>query len=389
VATWEFVARFRLKTHLVLIGKQRPSAIFHNGKWVEQWPVADEAPYVIDELFDSPNPDISVHEALLAAGLTEARLEAAEESLGGPSVTKRRSARGVSDMRHMSDTSTDPISGTPRPGNPNFCLVDGYGKLLGELSAPITDIVHLDAPVTAIDWSEEGVVVHASNREFRAKTAILSLPIGVLQGGAVRFWPALPQAKLRAISQIDTGPLIKINVEFRRPWWEDRVGVVPSIRNTAASSSLSYFKVTFWDRKGPPLLSLLVMNPLAAELTGDAGRIRSMFLGALGEMFPDVDLESELVNLDVADWASDPWTMGGISEVTAGHYQARAHLAAPTPPLFWCGEATHTRGHAECVHGALETGRRAAYEVIHATQPMYAGRPEPYLDWRQYTSWMR
>ena len=111
-----------------------------------------------------------------------------------------------------------------------------------------------------------------------------------------------------------------------------------------------------------------------------------MFLEALAEMFPDVDLESELVSVVVSDWAAEPWTRGGISVVPVGHYHVRADLAAPSPPLFWAGEATHTRGHAECVHGALETGRRAAFEVIHATQPMYAAGPETPLDWRQYTS---
>ena len=106
-------------------------------------------------------------------------------------------------------------------------------------------------------------------------------------------------------------------------------------------------------------------------------------------MFPGVDLEAELVGLHLGDWASDPWTRGAISLVPAGRYQARADLAAPTPPLFWCGEATNTSGHAECVHGALETGRRAAIEVLHATQPKYsAGAPTP-LDWRDYTAWMR
>ena len=92
------------------------------------------------------------------------------------------------------------------------------------------------------------------------------------------------------------------------------------------------------------------------------------------EMFPGVDIEAELVNLEVVDWPADPWTRGGVSVVPKGRYQARADLAAPTPPLFWAGEATHTAGYAECVHGALESGRRAAYEVAHATQPAYASQ---------------
>ena len=105
-------------------------------------------------------------------------------------------------------------------------------------------------------------------------------------------------------------------------------------------------------------------------------------------MFPRVDLESELVSLDVADWASDPWTMGAQSSVPVGCYQMRADLAAPTPPLFWAGEAVHTRGHAACLHGALETGRRAAFEVLHALRPMLLDDPESRVDWWQYSPHM-
>ena len=101
-------------------------------------------------------------------------------------------------------------------------------------------------------------------------------------------------------------------------------------------------------------------------------------------MFSDVDLDSELVSLHVADWASDPWTMGGISVIPVGKYQARSDLAAPTPPLFWAGEATHTRGHAETVHGALETGRRAAIEVLHTLAPSTESTTSTPIDWWQY-----
>ena len=139
---------------------------------------------------------------------------------------------------------------------------------------------------------------------------------------------------------------------------------------------------------GAVLISF-IGTPYVKELTGDEEPTRSLFLGTLSEMFPEVDLESELVSIDVADWASEPWTRGGISVVPRGRYQARADLAAPTPPLFWAGEATHTRGHAECVHGALETGRRAAIEALHAIQPLYVEGPKTPLDWREYTPRMR
>ena len=388
VATWEFIARFGLKTHHVALGRQRPYKIFNHGEWVDRDPVAEEAWDAIDRALSVPNPDnISFRDAMQAAGLNGDALKLAEGmmSIGAPMPPDKLSAKNASEIHHAFDSIEDPISGVSRPGNPNFSLVDGYRKLWEELSRPIYGLVHLNTPVTTIDWSGERVVAHASQQRFEAKTAIISLPVGVLQAGVVEFRPALPKAKAGAIAEMNPGGLIKITAEFNRPWWEDWVGPVPNFRNTRPTPIINGFLNPFWGRPGPASLISFIGTPYVEELTGDDGRIRSVFFDAIAEIFPKVDLESELVSLDIADWASDPWSRGAVSLVPVGRYQLRADLAAPTPPLFWAGEATHTRGHAECVHGALESGRRAAFEVLHATQPMYAAGPDSPLDWREYT----
>ena len=392
VATWEFIARLRLKTHHVPMGSKRRYAIYHDGEWVERDPAADEAWERLDEVLGMPNSDrVSFRDALLAAGLTGEVLESAERMMcvAAPLPPSTLSARHASEIHHAYDSLSDPISGVPRAGNPNFLLIDGYSRLWDELSRPIADLVRLEMPVTGIDWSGERVVAHAAGQRLEARSAILTIPVGVLQAGVVEFRPALPQAKLGAIGQIDSGGLIKVIAEFRRPWWEDTLGSVPAFRSTAPSPFANGFMINHWDRPGPPALFAFIGTPDVKSLTGDEGRIRSRFLEALAEMFPRVDLESELVSLDVADWASERWARGGVSVVPVGGYPARADLAAPTPPLFWAGEATHTRGHAECVHGALETGRRAAIEVLHSIQPMYPAGSEAALDWWEYSPRMR
>ena len=99
-------------------------------------------------------------------------------------------------------------------------------------------------------------------------------------------------------------------------------------------------------------------------------------------MFPETDVGAELVRLEVADWPADPWARGAVSVEPVGGAHLRAELALPTPPLFWAGEATATDGGAECVHGALTTGRRAVLEALHLLRPASvtdptAGSSEP------------
>ena len=74
-----------------------------------------------------------------------------------------------------------------------------------------------------------------------------------------------------------------------------------------------------------------------------------------------------------------------MSIVSAGSFQLRADLAAPSPPLFWAGGASHTRGHPDTVHGSLETGRRAELEVLHTTRPIFVTDPDSRLNWSDYS----
>ena len=371
VAQWEFIARFGLETHLGQL-PQGKTAVFRDGEWTLGGdPVIKEAYERIQEVLGVPNPDdISLHDALVAAGLGGEVLEMAERIMYW--VSPGASAKHAADAWYS-------VNGDH--GNPNFALVNGYRQLWQELSRPIGDSIRLSTPVTAIQWASVGVVVHSGHQHYEGKTAIITLPVGVLKSADLEFRPALPEVKRAAIEARGMPPLLKVIGEFRRPFWEETIGLVSSL--WTYSGHFRSFSVPFWDRPGPPTLSTLMMIEAVREVSGDEDRIRSMFFEALEEMFPGVDLESELVGIVVGDWLADPWSRGGTSEVPVGGFHLRTDLAAPTPPLFWAGEATNTRGNAADVGGALETGRRAAIEVLHALRPMRAGSPET-MDWSLY-----
>jgi monoamine oxidase len=66
------------------------------------------------------------------------------------------------------------------------------------------------------------------------------------------------------------------------------------------------------------------------------------------------------------EWGRDRWALGAYSHALPGHAAARAALAAPVAErLFFAGEATHPFFFST-VHGAWESGLRAAHEVLAA-----------------------
>jgi monoamine oxidase len=95
-------------------------------------------------------------------------------------------------------------------------------------------------------------------------------------------------------------------------------------------------------------------------------RIIEHALSSLAALFGDVaKIRAELEGAWVHDWQRDPYARGAYSYVIAGGGKARAQLAEPLMrTLFFAGEAADTEGEAGTVAGALQSGLRAAREVM-------------------------
>lgn len=79
------------------------------------------------------------------------------------------------------------------------------------------------------------------------------------------------------------------------------------------------------------------------------------------------DLEEELEAWRIHDWKSDPYARGGYCIVPVGSLDAMEELARPVKDrLFFAGEHTHVGGREGTIHGAIETGERAAEQVLRA-----------------------
>jgi monoamine oxidase len=73
------------------------------------------------------------------------------------------------------------------------------------------------------------------------------------------------------------------------------------------------------------------------------------------------------------DWEHDPFSRGAYSYQLVGGADAPATLARPLKgSLFFAGEAADSQGATGTVHGAIDSGRRAAAQVLRALR---AGGP--------------
>jgi monoamine oxidase len=239
-----------------------------------------------------------------------------------------------------------------------FRVAQGYSRLMDLLARDLD--IRLNSPVDKIEWSAAGVAVHTKDGVVRGERAIVTLPIGVLQAGDVQFYPVLPPEKVAAIGGIGRGKIGKIILKFDSPVWpEDTTWLF-----TEHDSGL------FWR----PGRGREDEEPVITAYFGGSAvdRFAALGPGAVDEAvrhleeIVDLPLADRVVDAMHVDWAADRFAKTGYSYLPPGATGLRAKLAAPLDrALFFAGEAASVLK-PHCVHGAIESGWRAAREVMEA-----------------------
>jgi monoamine oxidase len=241
----------------------------------------------------------------------------------------------------------------------HFRLAAGYSSLLQQVASGIE--IRLRTPVTSIAWHSGGVRVQTGADDIEARAAIVTLPLGVLQAGDIAFDPPLPADKQAAIAGLGAGNIGKIAIRFAERLWEEDFTFL-----------LTTHPTQLWWRPGEGRTD---EAPVLTAFFGgrDADRFGAMAADeAVAEAVQHLEeiygrpLAHLVADAHVLVWGNEPYTRMGYSHVPPGGVGRRAALAAPVEgTLFFAGEATNIVRPAT-VHGAIESGIRAAREAATA-----------------------
>ena len=223
-----------------------------------------------------------------------------------------------------------------------------------------------DAPRRVEVEAEVDGVIHT----FAAAQLVCALPLSILklrddEPSAVVFSPALVE-KHASLQLLEMGQVTKVVLIFDEPFWTRIDG---------------FKKASFVQERGLPIPTWWTTHPIDSPMiTGwAAGPLRRQVDGLAGDALLNVALESLATVLGVSrarvdaslrswhthDWSRDPFALGGYSYVLSGGTGAHAALAKPLHnTLFFAGEATCGGGHNATMEGALQSGKRAARELL-------------------------
>lgn len=361
VATWEIIRAEG-------IGTQKQTGVFvREGDALVPFDDADIGGIDIASLPD-PLPGETRLDWLIRAGVS------ADESMW-PAIFRYLNADGEPFDRVSAQARIEQLTpdlGRDAYGSADFKLLAGYDEVLAPLAAGLD--VRLGTIVGTIAWSGDRVTVEGvradSGEPFRvdARAGAVTLPIGVLKAGSVRFEPPLPALRQEAIDALGVTSVEKLLYGFDRRVMPEGCEVLMDFANPIP---------IWWD--GTPAVGREDVQIVTAWAAGNVSRRLRAAAAATGDAEPgdaliDIGLDALrtlLRNDDLTpafaiwhDWEADPFTLGAYSSMRPGAESAYAALAAnDTGALAWAGEAT-IPGQSKTVHGAIVSGRRAARELI-------------------------
>lgn len=240
------------------------------------------------------------------------------------------------------------------PG-PQRVFPDGYGQLTQRLAQGLP--VRLSTPVRGVSLrAPDHIVVDTADGQWRAAKVIVTVPLGVLKSGALRFDPPLPESHRRAIDAIGFGRFEKLVLRFDTVFWEDVDQIqVAGLPGQPFTGWYNLNRVI-----GRPALMALNGGAAAAALDGMPLDRQTALAGeVLAGVYPGKFRPPSAAQ--ASGWWADEFSRGSYSFTAVGSGPAdREALAASVDGRLWlAGEAAHEDLHST-VHGAWLSGRAAA-----------------------------
>jgi monoamine oxidase len=218
--------------------------------------------------------------------------------------------------------------------------------------------VRLSTPVTAIRWGEEDVSLETGEGTLRAGAAIVTVPVGVLKGGSIRFSPELPARTQEALDGLGMGAYTKIALKLDRARSDplESADYIELVEGGAISFE-------FWPF-GQDLCLVMLGGDHARRLCQAGERAAIDFAAERLAAMAGSHIREAITGGRLAAWWTDPYSRGSYSIARPGRAGAREALREPVGgKLFLAGEAS-AGGGAMTVGGATLEGIRAAGEVL-------------------------
>lgn len=252
----------------------------------------------------------------------------------------------------------------------------GYCKMISYLineSKKNGAQLFLNSIVKEIHWEHNQVeAITAGGVSYKAQKLMIALPLGVLQAdapvqGAISFSPVIPQYK-EAIQQMGFGSIIKILLEFKNAFWENKATAQLAGHSLKEMMFLlSDEEIPTWWTQFPDRSTVLTgwLGGPNAEKKKNLSNEELLHQGlqSLSNIFKLSleELKDNLIAWNVANWTAEPFTRGSYAYDTVAAPEARKVLNKPiNNTIYFAGEYLYDGPAMGTVEAALTSGLETA-----------------------------
>jgi monoamine oxidase len=246
-------------------------------------------------------------------------------------------------------------------GKDEFRIGEGYVALVAWLARALP--IRLNTPVRKIEWGNAVVTIRTEPATVHAKRCIITLPISLLQAGVIEFAPALSAAKQAAIHAFRMEPATKLLYRFHQPVWDEELVYMAHPGLVARWWTPGYGRPV---APGGTTITAYITAERARQIDAlTESEALALGLRELAVLLDCKHIEDHCMAARRVAWAHEAYTRGGYAHLPPGAADARPVLAQPEGDrLFFAGEATAHDTNPQTVHGAIESGWRAAAECL-------------------------
>lgn len=238
-----------------------------------------------------------------------------------------------------------------------FRITGGYGQLVDYLKNQCLAAgceLYTVFEVKMIEWKKDSVtVISSGGKKLQANKVIITIPLGLLEQGAVQFNPAI-DSYMQAARQMGVGSVIKILFQFREAFWNryaDDIGFI-----------FSEEIVPTWWTQSPDTNALLVGWFGGQQVLRVQGateeEIAAIAIESLAKTcgLDPLYLKDLLIAQEVHDWSRKPYARSAYSYSTLLTDAARQVFNVPVVnTLFFAGEGYHKTESAGTVEAAFDS----------------------------------
>ncbi|CAF2055702.1 unnamed protein product [Rotaria magnacalcarata] len=241
----------------------------------------------------------------------------------------------------------------------DLALHTGFGHFIQQIVARHPLPIQLNTIVTNIDIPNDKnaptCITTKDNRHYLTKYVLITIPLGCLKAGSVKFTPSLPDWKQNAIDQMGFGLFNKIFMQFPSTFWDEKLDNI-----WVLSNGFRFFICHPHDH----MLTSVVCGDFARKLEQQTDEeIIEQIVQCLKPIYPQIPKPTKWL---ITRWGSDQFVYGAYSNYKVGStYETSRELARECydDRVYWAGEHTNGGDNIGCVDSAFESSQREIKRV--------------------------